>query len=154
MMVVGKKLNIVPGTNPVTRFPSGGTSTGGICKTKRGHSSRARHVEVEASCCSRHVVFESPTFEAARPACEIVGSTVSYAAVPVAGPHIGAAVPEPRPAPSAAVHQTAEVAAAAAGLGVAAALAHVPPLEVQVLARPAVPVSRSAHLLFLFSLQN
>lgn len=82
--------------------------------------------------------------EAGRAAGEVVIPTVVDAAVPVARPDVRACEPERRAAPPA--EAPIGIATPLAGPRLPAPLARLSPLEVEVLARPAVPVSRPAHL--------
>ncbi|GMN50053.1 hypothetical protein TIFTF001_019203 [Ficus carica] len=139
-----------PGANPVPGFPSRSASAAAGADgsaTSQAEAAGAGHVAVEAA-----VVLEGAALEAARAAGEVVGPAAAGAAVPVARPDVGAGgEAEGGGSPPS---EPSEVSAA--GPRITAALARVSPLEVEVLARPAVPISWPAHFFssFFCDIQN
>ena len=119
-----------PGAYPVARFPSGSITP---------KSSRAWDVTVKASSS---VILECTAFEAARTTGEIVGATVSSSAVPVTRSNIRAGG-EPKWGAT-----PPTIATKVTWPRFPATLAGVPPLEVEVLAWPTVPISWPAHVYF------
>lgn len=113
-----------PGTNPVTGFPAGAAAAA----ESKGPS--PRHLGVERAAAG--VFLGGAALEAAGAAGEVVGAAVGHRAVPVAGPDVRARESEGGGASSAAA-KAAEIGPLT-GPRVAAALARVPPLKVEVLA--------------------
>ena len=109
----------LPVANPVAGLPPGSTATAEASAT------------IEAA--RRVIVLEGAALEAGGAAGEVMGATVADGAVPVAGPHVRAG-------------GEAKGGGPAADSWLVAAVTRVSPLEVEVLAGPAIPISRPAHL--------
>lgn len=125
---------MIPGTNPVAGFPPrSGATAAAIAKPKPPWPG---HVGIKTTINSR-VLLEDTALEAAGTASKVVSPTV---AVPVTRPNIW-----PTETTTEGWHATptseigTEVTTRA---GLATSLAHVTPAEVEMLARPTVPVSR------------
>lgn len=136
-----------PSAYPVTGFPSRATTTTTTttaATSTKPKTSATRHVAVKAS--RGRLVLEHAALEAARAAGEVVGSTVSHGAVPVSGPHIWTGTKAERWTTTTSPAKTSIVTTPIAESWLTASLARVSPLEVEVLAWPAVPISWSAHV--------
>lgn len=131
-----------PVANPVTGFPTGAATATATANTTPTipKAPRTRHVAVVPA---GWLLLQPTALEAAWAASKIMGSAVPICAVPVTGANIRACIPERWTAPT-----ETSIISPVTWSRLSTALARVPPLEVQVLARPAVPVSWSAHLLF------
>ena len=131
-MEIGKKkienfmeiLGILPGTDPITRFPS--RAVGGTAEVKASDTGQIAVVGGGGS-----FILGGAALEADRAASEVMSAAVSDSAVPIARADVGAGG-EPkrgRTTSSAAVGSAAEVSPR-----VATAVAGVPPLEVEMVA--------------------
>lgn len=123
----------LPIADPIARFPSGSAAT-----AVAAYTSRALHVEIIPA---GQVFLERTALEAGRAAGKVMSPAVPDGAVPISRTDIGASEPKRGSAPPA---ETCKVPTAA--LRVPTALARVAPLEVEVLARLAVPISGPTHL--------
>lgn len=136
-----EKGNYSPVANPVTGFPPGAaTATATAATTTEPKTPWARHI---ALISARWLVLQPTALEAAWAAGKVMCSAVSNCAVPVTRPNIRASKPERWTAPT-----KTSIISPITGSWLSAALARVPPLEVQILAWPAVPISWSAHFPF------
>jgi len=125
----------VPSANPVSGFPSRSIATSSA-PTKPSSSSKIR---IEGAPGGVHFLVHS-TFEATRTASKVVGPAVSGSAVPITGTNIRPGEPKWWATPP------TETPKITCGPGVPTTLARVTPLEIEVLAWPAVPVSWPVHI--------
>lgn len=140
--VICTKYSKSPAANPVTRFPSRSSTTAAAAATPSTKASWAREIRVIAT--GRWVILECSTLEAAWAASKVVRSTSASSAVPITRPNIRTST-EPVRGPSSPT-KAPKVTTSITWLGIPATLARVAPLEVEVLAWPAVPISWPAHI--------
>ena len=126
-----EKLETLPGTDPITRFPS--RAVGGSAEVKASHSSKIAVV----SGGRGSVIFRGAALEADRAASEVMSAAVGDGAVPIPRTDVGAS--------SETKGRGTNSSAAEVSPRLATTLTGLPSLEVEMVARPTIPIPRSAH---------
>ena len=134
-----------PSANPVARFPA--RATGAATATAKAKASYSSHVVTFIST-ARRFILGGTTLEAVWAASKVVGPTGCSGAVPVTGPDVRPSTEPKRRARATTSPSKTSIVTSLTWSWLSTPLAWIPPLKVEMVAWPAIPISWPVHFSF------